>query len=109
MNTQDHKQALPPGFRLGSYCVVRVLGAGGFRVTYLCERGGLGVAVAVQGYLPNDIAVRSGNAVAPKSAADREGYQWGLSRFLYFGPRTFVDDVGGQSMIANVLLAILDV
>ena len=29
MNTQDHKQALPPGFPLGSYRVVRVLGAGG--------------------------------------------------------------------------------
>ena len=82
MNTQDHKQALPPGFRLGSYRVVRVLGAGGFGVTYLCEHGGLGVMVAVKEYLPNDIAVRSGNAVAPKSAADREGYQWGLGRFL---------------------------
>ena len=82
MNTQDHKQALPPGFRLGSYRVVRVLGAGGFGVTYLCEHGGLGVTVAVKEYLPNDIAVRSGNAVAPKSTADREGYQWGLSRFL---------------------------
>ena len=82
MNTQDHKQALPPGFRLGSYRVVRVLGAGGFGVTYLCEHGGLDVTVAVKEYLPNDIAVRSGDAVAPKSAADREGYQWGLSRFL---------------------------
>ena len=82
MNTQDHKQALPPGFRLGSYRVVRVLGAGGFGVTYLCEHGGLGVTVAVKEYLPNDIAVRSGNAVAPKSTADRVGYQWGLSRFL---------------------------
>ena len=82
MNTQDHKQALPPGFRLGSYRIVRVLGAGGFGVTYLCEHGGLGVTVAVKEYLPNDIAVRSGNAVAPKSAADQEGYQWGLSRFL---------------------------
>ena len=82
MNAQDYKQALPPGFRLGSYRVVRVLGVGGFGVTYLCEHGGLGVTVAVKEYLPNDIAVRSGNAVAPKSAADREGYQWGLSRFL---------------------------
>ena len=82
MNTQDHNQALPPGFRLGNYRVVRVLGAGGFGVTYLCEHGGLGVTVAVKEYLPNDIAVRSGDAVAPKSAADREGYQWGLGRFL---------------------------
>ena len=82
MTSQDHKQALPPGFRLGSCRVVRVLGAGGFGVTYLCEHGGLGVTVAIKEYLPNDIAVRSGSAVAPKSTADREGYRWGLSRFL---------------------------
>ena len=82
MNVQDHKQALPPGFRLDSYRVVRVLGAGGFGVTYLCEHGGLGVPVAVKEYLPNDIAVRAGNAVVPKSGADREGFAWGLGRFL---------------------------
>ncbi len=82
MDIQDHKQALPPSFRLGNYRVVRVLGAGGFGVTYLCEHGGLGVTVAVKEYLPNDIAVRTRNVVVPKSPADREGYQWGLSRFL---------------------------
>ena len=82
MSTEDHKQALPGGFRLGSYRVVRVLGAGGFGVTYLCEHAGLGVQVAVKEYLPNEIAVRDGTAVHPKSAGDREGFEWGLSRFL---------------------------
>ena len=82
MNGQDYKQALPAGFRLGSYRVVRVLGAGGFGVTYLCEHAGLGVQVAVKEYLPNEIAVRDGTAVHPKSAGDREGFEWGLSRFL---------------------------
>ena len=46
MSDQGHKQTLPVGFRLGSYRVVRVLGVGGFGVTYLCEHGGLGVQVA---------------------------------------------------------------
>ena len=82
MTDQDHKQALPPGFRLGSYRVVRVLGVGGFGVTYLCEHAGLDVQVAVKEYLPNEIAVRDGAAVAPKSPTDREGFEWGLSRFL---------------------------
>ena len=82
VDTQDHKQALPPGFRLGSYRVVRVLGAGGFGVTYLCEHGGSGVKVAVKEYLPSGAAVRTGSAVVPKSPADRESYQWGLRRFL---------------------------
>ena len=48
VSAQDHKQALPPGFRLGSYRVVRVLGVGGFGITYLCEHAGLGVQVAVK-------------------------------------------------------------
>ena len=79
---EDHKQALPPGFELGAYRVVRVLGVGGFGVTYLCEHAGLSVQVAVKEYLPNEIAVRDGAEVHPKSAGDREGFEWGLSRFL---------------------------
>ena len=82
MSTEDHKQALPPGFRLGGYHVVRVLGVGGFGVTYLCEHTGLAIQVAVKEYLPNEIAVRDGTEVHPKSAGDREGFDWGLSRFL---------------------------
>ena len=82
MSAEDHKQALPPGFRLGAHDVARVLGVGGFGVTYLCEHAELGVQVAVKEYLPNEIAVRDGTEVHPKSVGDREGFEWGLSRFL---------------------------
>ena len=82
MSAGDHKQALSPGFRLGTYRVARVLGVGGFGVTYLCEHTGLAIQVAVKEYLPNEIAVRDGTEVHPKSAGDREGFEWGLSRFL---------------------------
>ena len=82
MSDQAYKQALPAGFRLGSYRVVRVLGVGGFGITYLCEQRGLGVQVAVKEYLPNEVAVRDGSGVHPKSTGDREGFEWGLSRFL---------------------------
>ena len=82
MSAEDHKQALRPGFRLGAYHVLRVLGVGGFGVTYLCEHTGLAVQVAVKEYLPNEIAVRDGTEVHPKSAGDREGFEWGLGRFL---------------------------
>ena len=78
----DHKQALSPGFRLGAYRVARVLGVGGFGVTYLCEHTGLAVQVAVKEYLLNEIAVPDGTEVHPKSSGDREGFEWGLSRFL---------------------------
>ena len=82
MSADDHKQALPPGFTLGSYRIERVLGVGGFGVTYLCEHGGLGVQVAVKEYLPIEVAVRDGAEVHPKSVGDREGFEWGLERFL---------------------------
>ena len=82
MSTEEHKQALLPGFRLGAYRVVRILGVGGFGATYLCEHTELGVPVAVKEYLPNEIAVRNGTEVHPKSAGCREGFEWGLSRFL---------------------------
>ena len=82
MDMENHKQALSPGFRLGAYRVVRVLGVGGFGVTYQCEHAGLGIQVAVKEYLPNEIAVRDGTEVHPKSSGDREGFEWGLSRFL---------------------------
>ena len=82
MSADNHKQALLTGFRLGAYRVARVLGVGGFGVTYLCEHTGLAVQVAVKEYLPNEIAVRDGTEVHPKSTGDREGFEWGLSRFL---------------------------
>ena len=62
--------------------MARVLGVGGCGVTYLCEHTGLAVQVAVKEYLPNEIAVRDGTEVHPKSVGDREGFEWGLGRFL---------------------------
>ena len=77
-----HKQALPPDFRLGSYRVVRVLGVGGFGVTYLGKHSRLGHQAALKEYLPNEFAVREGATVHPKSPSDRDAFEWGLARFV---------------------------
>ena len=82
MGEFDHKQALPPGFELKAYRLVDVLGVGGFGVTYLAEHATLGHKVAIKEYLPNEFAVREGATVYPKSEADREDFEWGLTRFL---------------------------
>ena len=82
MNDSAHKQALPTGYRLQSYLVVDVLGVGGFGITYLGEHATLGHRVAIKEYLPNEFAVRDGATVHPKSQADREDFEWGLTRFL---------------------------
>ena len=82
MTDFEHKLALPPGSKLDEYRVVRILGAGGFGVTYLAEHIRAGNRVAIKEYLPNELAVREGATVHPKSSADREGFEWGLARFL---------------------------
>ena len=79
----DHLQALPASHRLNEYRIERVIGSGGFGITYLAWDIQLDKAVAIKEYLPSDFAVRSDAAsVRPKSTADQDDYQWGLARFL---------------------------
>ena len=79
----DYLHALPPGYRIEEYELVRVLGSGGFGITYLGYDHHLDKAVAIKEYLPNDLAVRAdNNSVLPKSTQDKTDYEWGLARFL---------------------------
>ena len=81
--TQTHRQALPKGYRLHEYQLDRVLGAGGFGLTYLGWDTSLDKPVAIKEYLPNDLAVReTDHSVMPKSHQDEDNFQWGLERFL---------------------------
>ena len=82
MEERTHKQALPAGYRLQNFRVLRVLGVGGFGVTYLAEHITLGQQAVIKEYLPNEFAVREGATVHPKSEADRADFEWGLQRFL---------------------------
>ncbi|MCY3750326.1 MAG: bifunctional serine/threonine-protein kinase/formylglycine-generating enzyme family protein [Gammaproteobacteria bacterium] len=79
----DYLHALPAGYRIEEYELVRVLGSGGFGITYLGYDHNLDKAVALKEYLPNDLAVRGDNqSVLPKSTEDTPDYEWGLERFL---------------------------
>ena len=81
--TQTHRQALPKGYRLHEHQLGRVLGAGGFGLTYLGWDTSLDKPVAIKEYLPNDLAVReTDHSVMPKSHGDEDNFQWGLERFL---------------------------
>ncbi|MGE0151141.1 MAG: protein kinase [Reyranellaceae bacterium] len=79
----DHPQALPPGFLLAEYRIERVLGSGGFGITYLAEDTVLHKKLAIKEYLPVDFALR---LVVPNVAARSRGveddFRWGLERFL---------------------------
>ncbi|RZL00514.1 MAG: HAMP domain-containing protein [Rubrivivax sp.] len=78
--------ALPPGFRLHEYRIDRVLGQGGFGITYLATDVNLNSRVAIKEYLPEEIAFRSsGKTVSAHSTRHRERYQNGLDSFLIEG------------------------
>lgn len=78
-----HYNALPIGYRLHEYRLDKVLGVGGFGITYLAWDTNLAKRVAIKEYLPAEFAVRVGEVtVQAKSAADRDDYRWGLERFM---------------------------
>jgi serine/threonine protein kinase len=79
----EYLNALPSGYRLHEYAVDKVLGVGGFGITYLGKDTTLNLKVAIKEYLPNELAVRDAELnVLPKSSDCEETYFWGLDRFL---------------------------
>ena len=80
---QQPLNALSRGYRLQEYELVRVLGVGGFGMTYLGFDHNLDKAVAIKEYLPSDIATRTTDgSVAPQASEFHGDFQWGLERFL---------------------------
>ena len=81
---EESRLSLPVGYMLQEYRIERVLGIGGFGVSYLAEDTNLNAKVAIKEYLPNDLAVRNEETaeVQAKSNSDNEEYRTGLDRFL---------------------------
>ena len=73
---------LPRGFPIDEYKIDRVLGAGGFGVTYLAVDHNLDGPVAIKEYFPADIAVRTDGARVSAAAGRSDIFAWGLDRFL---------------------------
>ena len=76
--------ALQNGTELVSdYRIERVLGAGGFGITYLADEIALGRSVTIKEYFPSDFAARaSAGDAAPRSEGCSSDYRWGLDRFI---------------------------
>jgi serine/threonine protein kinase len=75
--------ALPAGYSLLEYRIEKLLGVGGFGLTYLALDGNLNLKVALKEYLPGDIALRGPDqSLAPRSAESADSYGWGKQRFL---------------------------
>jgi formylglycine-generating enzyme required for sulfatase activity/serine/threonine protein kinase len=75
--------ALAAGTTLFEYRLDRVLGHGGFGITYLAWDGNLDKQVAIKEYLPDELAVRGKDGhAAVRTPAHRDAFQWGLQQLL---------------------------
>ena len=76
--------ALPSGTELaGDFRIKRVLGAGGFGITYLADELALARQVTIKEYFPTDYAARKNEFAAfPRSRECAADYKWGLDRFI---------------------------
>jgi tRNA A-37 threonylcarbamoyl transferase component Bud32 len=81
MNYQD-TSILPVGTRIDQYTISRLLGRGGFGITYLVHDSGLEKDFALKEFFPEDLVRREGDSIRfaakPNSEAD---YKWGLKKF----------------------------
>lgn len=77
------RNALSPGVRVNYYQILEVLGSGGFGITYRVKHISKGKEFALKEFMPNQIAVRSGEFdVIPKSREFEKHYKYGINRFL---------------------------
>lgn len=79
-------QHLPPRTMLnGRYLLGRVLGQGGFGVTYLSWDSTLNTRLAIKEYLPQNVATRYAGetkVIAYSAGGAQEQFRYGLDRFL---------------------------
>jgi serine/threonine protein kinase len=76
-------KTLPVGYQLQCYTIKKVLGQGGFGITYLAQDNTLEREVAIKEFMPRDIAGR-GNDYTVKTLNQElhEKLVWGMERFI---------------------------
>lgn len=78
----DNPNALPMGTTISDYQLERVLGCGGFGITYKARDLRLGAPVAIKEYFPASMAFRRPDfTVQSRPEGEDGGYEWGLDRF----------------------------
>nr|CRH05409.1 putative Serine/threonine protein kinase [Candidatus Magnetococcus massalia] len=83
MAAKKFNDSLPSGATILWYEIIKVLGKGGFGITYLAKDTNLDQLVAIKEYLPSAFASRDNTErVMPNSPEAEETFRWGLDRFL---------------------------
>jgi serine/threonine protein kinase len=85
MATQPN-QALPNGYRLNEYTIVRKIGGGGFSVVYL-GRSDDNQSVAIKEYLPGQLVLRTEGSVIVQASSDENNniFRHGMKCFFEEG------------------------
>ena len=77
------EQALPAGTLIDSFEIRRVLGTGGFGITYEAYDRSLQCVVAIKEYFPSGLVSRdSDSTIHPRSSDQTSAFDYGLERFL---------------------------
>lgn len=76
----DDLHALRPGASIAGYNIIRVLGVGGFGITYEADSPYTGKRVAIKEFFPRGIVSREGTHVV-YAQRDAEVVEWALKRF----------------------------
>ncbi len=80
----DNKQYLNPGVKIGNYSIGKVIGAGGFGVTYIGWDSALGRKVAIKEYFPSNLSTRTPGqtAITAFSGEKQMIFNHGKERFI---------------------------
>jgi len=83
MSGPQYPDGLPALTHLHWYVLERVIGQGGFGITYLAKDTNLDQRVAIKEYLPVEFATRlPDSTVQARTEGLRDRYRWGLERFI---------------------------
>lgn len=81
MKDRAYPFALPLGTEISGYVVDRVIGAGGFGITYQATNPVTGVTVAIKEFFPQGLASRDGCTVILHSDVSSGSYEMALKKF----------------------------
>ncbi len=82
LDDDSHAEALPVGFQLNNFRLVKVLGRGGFGITYQAEEIRHGKVVAIKEFFPIQLARRDGVSVRALSGGTKKDFDQYLKKFF---------------------------
>jgi len=81
--SNNHRNALPIGYRLHNYLINNVFCENSFTITYLAQDTQLNHQVVIKEYFPIQLATRQAKQeVHPQSVIDSENFHFGLEQFI---------------------------